>query len=201
MARSTRDSARQLATLAGGQGGYFTAKQAIQAGYNYPHLEYHLSTGAFERVEHGLYRLPTVPPAEHDDLIRLTLWSRNQKDEPQAVVSHESALVLHELSELLPDRIHLTVPRLFRKSAPKGCVLHKATLAADEIEEREGFRVTTPLRTLLDAAAGGVSTEQLAKAVKDAIGRGLVRRAKLAEAASKRPEFARLLGTRTVAAK
>ncbi len=192
MARSSRESARTLASLAGGQGGYFTAKQAKEAGYDYPHLEYHISTGNFERVDHGLYRLPTVPVAEHDDLIRLALWSRNQKDEPQAVVSHESALVLHELTDLLPDRTHLTVPRTFRKPTPKGCVLHKAALAAADIEERTGFRVTTPLRTLLDAAVGTVSQEQLANAVADALTRGLVRRAKLIQAIDRDPAFARL---------
>src|SRR5205085_910092 len=108
---------------------YFTAKQAQESGYDYPQLVYHVAAGNFERVEHGLYRLPTVPASEHDDLIRLTLWSRNQKDEPQAIVSHQSALVLHELSELLPGEIHLTVPPKFRKPAPGGCVLHKAALA------------------------------------------------------------------------
>jgi predicted transcriptional regulator of viral defense system len=193
-----------LAEVAYNQGGYFTAKQARIVGYGYKHLDYHETVGNFERVEHGLYRLPTVPPAEHDDLIRLTLWSRNQQDEPQAVISHESALVLHELTELLPSRIHLTVPRLFRKPAPKGCVLHKAPLAPEDIEGRAGYRLTTPLRTLLDAAAGGVSSEQLAKAVKDAIARGLVRRTKLVAAVRGDPQFDRLrilLAGRSSAAK
>jgi predicted transcriptional regulator of viral defense system len=204
MTRSVKESARMLAEVAHNQGGYFTTKQAAIAGYGYKHLDYHETAGNVERVEHGLYRLPTVPPAEHDDLIRLSLWSRNQQDEPQAVISHESALVLHDLTELLPDRIHITVPRTFRKSAPKGCVLHKASLAPSDIEERAGFRVTTPLRTLLDAAAGGVSTEQLTKAVKDAIARGLVRRTKLAAAVRANPQFERLgilLGSRSPATK
>lgn len=176
MARSARQSAQTLATLAHEQGGYFTAKQAGMAGYGYRHLDYHETAGNFERVDHGLYRLPTVPPSEHDDLIRLSLWSRNQKDEPQAVVSHQSALALHDLSELLPGEIHLTVPPRFRKPAPDGCVLHKASLGQGDVEERVGFRVTTPLRTLLDAAAGGVSLEQLGKAIHDALARGLVPR-------------------------
>ena len=68
MSRSTRDSARLLFAL--GQGGYFTAKQAQEAGYGYPHLDYHVSTGTFERVDHGLYRMARIPPGEHDDLIR-----------------------------------------------------------------------------------------------------------------------------------
>src|SRR3954469_20595918 len=169
MVRSARESARLLAAVANKQGGYFTAKQAIEAGYGYKHLDYHETAGNFERVQHGLYRLPTVPVSEHDELIRLSLWSRDQKDEPQAVVSHESALVLHELSELLPGQIHLTVPPRFRKAAPPGCVLHKAALQEGDVEERAGFRVTSPLRTLLDAAEGHVSREQLTKAVADAV--------------------------------
>jgi predicted transcriptional regulator of viral defense system len=128
MPRSTREAARSLRTTAQAQGGYFTAKQAKRSGYDYPHLEYHVSTGAFERVEHGLYRLADMPAAENEDLIRLSLWSRNRADEPLAVVTHESALVLHELTELLPDEIHLTVPPGFRKEPPPGCVLHKAVL-------------------------------------------------------------------------
>lgn len=184
MTRSTQGAARALATLAHEQGGYFTAKQAQQAGYGYRHLDYHETAGNFDRVGHGLYRLPEVPRAEHDDLIRLSLWSRNQNDEPQAVASHETALVLHELGDLLPRAVHLTVPPGFRKKPPAGCVFHKATLAASDIEERAGFRVTTPLRTLLDAAAGGVSQEELGKAVAEALSRGLVRRKALEDAAA-----------------
>ncbi len=183
MSHSTRETARALLGLALLQGGYFTAKQARQAGYDYPHLEYHVAVGNFERVEHGLYRFPSLPPAEHDDLIRLSLWSRNRQDQPQAVVSHESALVLHDLTELLPSAVHITVPPTFRKATPAGVVLHKAVLAPEDVEDRTGFRVTTPLRTLLDVAAGSISQEQLAKAVTEALRRGLVRRATLAQAA------------------
>lgn len=187
MGRSARDAAATLFARAHEQGGYFTAKQAAEAGYGYRHLDYHETAGNFERVGHGLYRLPMIPPAEHDDLIRLSLWSRDRRDEPQAVVSHESALVLHDLTDLLPGRIHLTVPPKFRKPTPRGCVLHKASLAPRDIEERAGFRVTTPLRTLLDAAAGDVSQEELQKAVKQALARGLVRRSRLVEAVRGNP--------------
>jgi predicted transcriptional regulator of viral defense system len=194
MPHSTRESARSLASLAHAQGGYFTAKQALDAGYEYPPLVYHVSSGNFERVEHGLYRLPTVPRSEHDELIRLTLWSRSRKDEPQAVVSHDTALVLHDLSELLPGEIHLTVPSKFRKVPPSGCILHKATLSDREVEERAGFRVTSALKTLLDAAEGDVSEEQLKKSVADALSRGLVRRKPLEAAAKGSERLSRALG-------
>ena len=182
MSRTSRGAARSVRATARDQGGCCTAKQARRSGYDYAHLEYLVSTGAFERIEHGLYRLADMPVAEDDDLIRLSLWSRNRADEPQAVVSHESALVLHELTELLPDRVHLTVPPGFRKGPPRGCVLHRADLAPAESEERVGYRVTTPLRTLLDVGAGTTSGEQVEKAVEEALRRGLVRRRQLVEA-------------------
>ena len=75
MQRSTREAARKLLAIVQEQGGYFTAKQAKVLGYGYPHLKYHVSTGSFERVGHGVYRLSGVVPAANDDLIRLSLWS------------------------------------------------------------------------------------------------------------------------------
>ena len=62
MVRSSRETARLLFSKALEQGGYFTAKQAREAGYGYAHLDYHVSTGNFERVEQGLYRLTSLPP-------------------------------------------------------------------------------------------------------------------------------------------
>lgn len=179
--RDTRRALRMLTQTATEQGGYFTAKQARSAGYDYPHLKYHVSAGNFERVGHGLYRLPTLPTSEHDELIRLCLWSRNRVDEPQAVVSHETALSLHELSDVLPKKTHLTVPVSFRKRPPRGCVLHRATLGARDVEQREGFTVSAPLRTLLDVIET-ISSEQFGMAVRDALARGLVRRQALVSA-------------------
>jgi predicted transcriptional regulator of viral defense system len=194
MARSTRNAIRSLRATAQGQGGYFTAKQAMASGYGYPHMDYHVATGTFERVGHGLYRLADMAPDEHDDLIRLCLWSRDRADRPRAVASHESALVVHGLAELLPDKVHLTVPPGFRKPPPPGCVLHRSAVGLDEVEERAGFRVTTPLRTLVDAATGTTSREQLEKAVVDALERGLVRRSRLVEALRAACEPGRLEG-------
>jgi len=174
---------RKLLTIAQGQGGYFTAKQAAEVGYQYPHLDYHVRAGNFERIGHGLYRLPDVPLSEHDDLVRLSYWSRDRSDAPQAVASHQTALAVHGLSDLIPSTIHLTVPSKFRKQAPQGSVLHRNTLDASDIEERGGFSVTTPLRTIVDIAADeSVAQDQLKQAVVESLERGLVRKPKLASA-------------------
>lgn len=199
--RDTHESLKALYAVAAGQGGYFTAKQAASAGYDYPHLTYHLKAGNFERVAHGLYRLPTIPPNEHDELIRLSLWSRGRDDAPQATISHSTALFLHQLSDVLPTKIHATVSPSFRKSAPAGYVLHRSRLSETDIEMREGFTVTTPLRTLRDLAAGpGITVEQLERAVRDAIQRGLARESVIKQTvgkalpSSRRKRFASLIG-------
>jgi predicted transcriptional regulator of viral defense system len=188
----SREASNLLFTVALPQGGYFTAKQAKSVGYDYPHLDYHVTAGNFVRVDHGLYRLASLPPAEHDDLIRLSLWSRNRADVPQAVASHETALALYDVGEVLPSKIHLTVPPGFRKKPPQGSVLHRAILSPTDIEAREGFQVTTPLRTLLDVAEGELTQEQLDKATADALDRGLVRRDKLLAAITRERRYRRL---------
>jgi predicted transcriptional regulator of viral defense system len=182
--RTPRNALHRLHALALQRGGYFTAKQAAKLGYGYPHLTYHTRAGNIERVGHGIYRLRSIPIPDHADLIHLALWSRNRADEPQAVASHATALVLHELTGLLPRKVHLTVPPRFQKVPPRGTILHKARLAESDVEEREGFLLTTPLRTLLDAAASDdIPQDELTQAIRTALERGLVRRSALEQSA------------------
>ena len=83
-------------------------------------------------------------------------------------------MAVHEISDLMPAKIHLTVPPEFRKTPSPAMVLHRDRLAPHEIEQRDGFRVTTPLRTLIDAARVDVDPERLSAAVRDAVLKGLV---------------------------
>ena len=156
------DLRRRLTALAATQSGYFTAAQARRAGYSYQAQKYHADRGTWTRVDRGLYRLPEWPRGEHDDLVRWTLWSRSR-----AVVSHETALVVHDLSDVNPARVHLTVPPNFRSQAP-GAALHRADLPDDDILVYEGFRVTSPLRTLLNIAGRDLEQTHLRAAVEEA---------------------------------
>jgi predicted transcriptional regulator of viral defense system len=189
----TKQSA--LATIALDQGGYFTAKQALAAGYTYPEQHQQVRYGKWLREQRGIYRLRDYPMPERPDLILYTLMSTNRSGEPQAVASHETALALHEISDANPARIHFTVPPSFRKKMPEGVVLHKESLSERDWEQHEGYRVTTPLRTILDAAASPATWGYLPDAVYDALQRGLVRSSQLLTAdatkeAKKRMRFA-----------
>jgi predicted transcriptional regulator of viral defense system len=175
--RDPRDNSQKLYEVIAAQGGYFTSAQALAVGYTYRQQNYHTERGSWLKIERGIYRLRDYPPTEREDLIRLALWSHNRRGEPQAVASHETALSIHEMSDVMPIKIHLTVPkRGFRKDPPVGVVIHPAELDNQEIEHRLGFLVTTPLRALIDAAASPLSQEHINQAVKDAIDRGLIRR-------------------------
>ena len=178
--RPREQKAERLFDVADQQAGYFTARQALEAGYDYPLQHYHRERGHWIQVGHGLFRLNRYPEGENEDLVRLYLWSRDREGKPQAVVSHETALRLHGLSDLMPEKVHLSVSRGFRKRPPKGVVLHKQDLTRGDVEEWNGFRVTTPLKTILDVARSReVSPEHLESAVREAIVRGLVRRKRL----------------------
>ena len=178
-----KQRAERLFEVADGQAGYFTARQAREAGYDYRLQHYHRERGHWIPVGHGLFRLARYPEGENEDLVRLILWSRNREGEPQAVVSHETALRLHGLSDLMPEKVHLSVPKGFRKPPPKGVVLHKADLSNGDVEMLgDGFGVTTPLRTVLDVARSReISPEHLGSAVRETVARGLVRRKRLRE--------------------
>lgn len=168
-----------LLALAAEQGGYFSAQQARAIGYGYDDQHYHVSQGHWLKVARGLYRLQGYPQPAAWDLIELTLLSADRTGTPQLVFSHETALALHELSEVNPAVLHATVPPGFRKHLPLEVELYHARLSEDEWEAREGYRVTTPLRTLLDIAASPRSWPFLEDAVRQALARGLMRRAQL----------------------
>lgn len=167
---------QELFDLAVQQAGFFTSGQARDLGYSTRLIHHHKTKGNWEEHGWGLYRLKHFPHSQDEDLVRLTLWSRNKAGEPQAVVSHDTALRLFDLSDVLPDKYHLTVPAGFRKDAPSDVVLHRGKLEIGDVQQREGFSVTTPLRTLIDVAKNNLSLEQFGLALKQALELGLVRR-------------------------
>jgi hypothetical protein len=80
----------------------------------------------------------------------------------------------------MPEKVHLSVPIGFRKRSPRGVVLPKRDLVEGDVDEWNGFRVTTPLKTILDVTRSReVSPEHLASAVREAVARGLARRKRL----------------------
>jgi predicted transcriptional regulator of viral defense system len=153
------------------QGGYFNAGQARAHAVSRQLLEHHLRRGRFARVRRGLYRVQGFPTAEHDDMREA--WMAVAMDD--ALLSHESALALLDLSDTIPDAVHLLVPRRHRGlRLPSGVILHTRRDSEDPATVwRDGLPLTAPARTLLDVA-DRLQPEQMSMAVKQALRRGLL---------------------------
>ncbi len=165
------------------QSGYFNASQARAHTISRQLLEHHIRRGRFERVRRGLYRIQGYPTAEHDDMREAWMTVATTG----ALLSHESALALLDLSDNIPDAVHLLVGRGHRGlRRPPGVVLH--THPDDEAIPtvwRDGLPLTAPARTLLDVAPR-LQPEQLSMAVTQGLRRGLLTTGQLQEEAARR---------------
>lgn len=178
-ARRATPSWDALFEVASGQEGLFTTSQAADAGYSSQLLQKHLNAGRIHRVRRGVYRLVHFPPGDHEDLAAVWLWS-----DREGVFSHETALFLHGLSDVLPTRVHLSVPAEWqgrRLRVPPGVALHHADVAKAERGWVGPVPVTTPRRTLVDCVTAGVAPDLVQQAMEQAGARGLVARAELGE--------------------
>lgn len=167
---------------AAAQRGYFTAAQALEDGYSYPLQHFHTQRGNWLRIDRGLYRFreyADLSAEAHDHLIRWQLWSAGR-----AVVSHSTALGVHGLGIVHPAEIHLTVPQGFRKR-DAAVVMHHAHLDPAEIQERDGLKVTTPVRAIAESAADGLGQDAIDAAVASLLDRGDTTRTQLLRAAQR----------------
>ena len=172
-----KEAERRLHEIAQSQQGFFTTKQAIRAGFAEKTHSYHVNAGNWIREHRGIYRLADFPTAERPDLMLWYLWSQNRREAPEGTYSHDTALSLHELSDLMPSKLHMTVPKVFRRTSeiPEILVLHRADLDPSDVQEIHGVRVTRPLQTIVDLLRSGhVDRSQLKQAVEEAIRRGLI---------------------------
>lgn len=176
-----------LFAVASGQHGYVTTAQAHGCGFGGSLLTYHTKTGRLLRVQRGLYRLRDYPSSWREDVV--AAWLAVGKD--RAIVSHESALDLLDLSDVIPNYVHLTVPRSSRFiPAPLGAKIHTTTrtLGPMDVSSWEGVRITSATRTILDAAEAGTGPEQVEMAVRQAVRRGLTTEDLIEQDARKRSQ-------------
>jgi len=174
----------QLWEIAAAQMGYFTVAQADEAGFSRPLLQYHLTSGKLERSGRGVLRLARFPPDDHEDLMPLWLWA-----EGEGVFSHETALALHDLSDVLPATRHMTVPSSWgsrRLRAPKGLVLHYRDLDDDEVVWSGAIKITTALRTVVDCTLDAVEPDLVKQALDQGVRRGAFTRADVRRAVKER---------------
>lgn len=171
----------RLFATAGAQDGHFTTSQAADAGYSSQLLLKHIRAGRVARTRRGIYRLVHFPAGEHEELVIAWLWS-----ERAGVISHQTALALHGLSDVLPVHVHLTLPSAWRRRrfrVPADVVLHHADVPPEDRTWFGAVPTTSPRRSLNDSAREGLSPELLRQAAQQALRRGLVTKAELGDVA------------------
>ena len=178
--KSSKPNFDHLYSVAEDQAGYFTARQAREAGYSWERLVYYKEIGRFKRIAHGIYRLVHFPSSPFEDLF--IAWLRTG---PDSVISHESALSVYDLSDMLPNIIHVIVPRTASRRR-KGLKQHTNRLSPDEITQREGLPITTVERTIADVADYGIPEEFVNQAIREALLRGMTNRLRLLSHAQRR---------------
>lgn len=144
--------------------GFVTAADAAELGIPRAELGKLAHRGRVQRVGHGIYRFPQIPPGELDQYMLATLWPAGR-----GVLSHETALQLHELCDVNPDRIHITIPPGYypRRGGEDLYVVHHETLD-DDVTWIEGIRIVTPGRAIRQAIATGVPPHLVQQAIATA---------------------------------
>jgi len=152
-----RDTFWRLEELAKVHRGFFTTLEAAASGLSRRVLSHHAASGMVERVAYGIYRLRSFPPQPFEELAVAALWAGGE-----AVLSHQSALVVHGLADTAPPLIHLTLPGPFGRTR-EGVVVHLRPLDQSERLVVDGLPVTSVERTLADVAGpareGGADVE------------------------------------------
>jgi predicted transcriptional regulator of viral defense system len=157
--------------VSGWRRGIFTAEDARQCGYSSQLIAHHVNAGNFKRLARGVYRLSLFPGDHLDALVSALV----RVDPENAVVSHESALQLHGLSEVAPNVYEFTLPRekRYRGSRtrhPSGVKIHTIKrFDPEDIVKVGGIRVTSPARSIVDAGNDGTDSKLLRSAVFDAL--------------------------------
>lgn len=169
----------RLYELASGQQGYVTTREAASAGFSSQLLLKHIHAGRVSRSRRGVYRLVHFPSSEHEELVVAWLWS-----DKQGVFSHQTALALHDLSDTLPARAHLSLPTAWnarRLRVPPDVIVHHGDVPKRERTWFGAIPVTSPVRTLADCARAKLAPDILRQAAREALRRGLVKKDELTD--------------------
>ncbi|MCP4678701.1 MAG: hypothetical protein GY854_24965 [Deltaproteobacteria bacterium] len=152
------------------QQGYFTASQAKEAGMSAQALRHHVTAGNVKRVQRAIYRVTRFPSSDHEDMIVVWLWT-----EQSGIFSHETALLMHDLSDALPSKIHVTLPLSWkhrRLKLPPIVITYYDDITEDDWEWVANVPITRPFRTLDDCMNSSVSPEFVSQAAEQLIRKG-----------------------------
>jgi hypothetical protein len=142
-----RDAIDELLALATGQDSLVTVQQAASLNITPPMLRVALDRGWIHRQRRGVFVAGGAGPSRWRPVVAAALAAG-----PNAVVSHTTAAELHAFHGVLARGIELTIPATERRNL-HGVTIHQSTtLLPEDVGERNGLRLTSPVRTLIEVA-------------------------------------------------
>jgi predicted transcriptional regulator of viral defense system len=153
----------RLRELALDQHGYVTTAQALEEGVSHAELSTMVARGRIERAAHGVYRIPQVPETEYDQYQLAVLWT----GVPEACLSHDTALEAWGVTDINPDRIHVSVARhrRLRRTGGERYVVHYEDPAPHQVTWWQGIRTVTVSTAITQGIASGVPTYLIRQAL------------------------------------
>lgn len=153
----------RLREIALDQHGFVTTAQALDEGVSHAELSTMVARRRIQRAAHGVYRVPQVPETDQDQYQLAVLWS----GAPEACLSHDTALDAWEITDINPDRIHVSVARnrRLRRAGGERYEVHYEDLASHQITWWQGIRIVTVPIAIAQSIASGVPTYLIRQAI------------------------------------
>jgi predicted transcriptional regulator of viral defense system len=160
---------RRLWDVAVATYGYVTTREAAELDIPSVELRKLANRGFLEQIGRGLYRFVDFPPSHLDWYMEAVLWVG-----PDAVLSHDAVLALHDLAYANPDTLRVTTPHRVRKTHPRRDVtIIQADVPDHERTVYHQIPCTTVARALRDSRYL-VMPQRLHEAAEGARQRGLL---------------------------
>jgi predicted transcriptional regulator of viral defense system len=148
---------RQLYEVAMGMHGIVTARDARALGIDGAVLRMLHRRGGLERLSRGVYRFPEMPAGPLDQYAAAVHWPVGV----MGVLSHRTALDLHDICDVNAVRVDLTVPAGYalnpRREPPAHMRLWREALPAGDVTRIEGLPIVTPVRAIVECQREGIA--------------------------------------------
>jgi predicted transcriptional regulator of viral defense system len=154
----------ELWDVAATQRGFVTAQQAADLGIDKTVLQMLVHRGTLARAAFGVYRFPRYPAGPFDQYMLAVLWTRA----PEACLSHETALDVYGISDINPNRIHVTVgkERRLRRTGGEDYVIHYEDLVPASVGWWQEIPTVTPRAAIEQCIAYDTPTYLLRQAIE-----------------------------------
>jgi predicted transcriptional regulator of viral defense system len=174
------EALERLLEAANEQGGYVNGPQVARLGVGRKDIDRLVAAGDLRRVRRGVYSMRHARSRFEDEM---GAWLHLQRDvlpwecreEPRAVLSHESAAAFHGLGTIVSGRPTFTALGATRATTAADLKLHHMQMGPQDWswERDESLRlpVTTPARTIVDLLLSGEEPSYVERAVREALAR------------------------------